>query len=117
MEASETSIGAGLLAPVEAGTPTVSIVIPAFNEAGRIVETIRKIEAFVRRAPYLTEIIVVMTGPGTIQRQLLASFKRKGCASFETRTITARDTPYVKECWPHGANMCSSLTRTFPPRS
>ncbi|PYS17325.1 MAG: glycosyl transferase [Acidobacteria bacterium] len=75
MEASETSIGAGLVAPVEAGTPTVSIVIPAFNEAGRIAATIRKIEAFVRRSPYLTEIIVVDDGSRdhTVRQGVLAA--------------------------------------------
>ena len=78
MEASETSIGAGLLAPAEAGTPTVSIVIPAFNEAGRIAETIRKIEAFVRRSPYLTEIIVVDDGSRDDTSEIVAQLQTKG---------------------------------------
>src|SRR5436309_3604805 len=78
METSETSIGAGLVAPAEAGTPTVSIVIPAFNEAGRIAETIRKIEAFVRRAPFLTEIIVVDDGSRDDTSEIVAQLQTKG---------------------------------------
>ena len=44
------------------GPPTVSIVIPAFNEAARIGESLRKIDDFVRQSPLLFEVIVVDDG-------------------------------------------------------
>jgi dolichyl-phosphate beta-glucosyltransferase len=43
-------------------TPMVSIIVPAFNEAGRIAESIRKIDSFVRRSPLALEVIVVDDG-------------------------------------------------------
>jgi len=47
------------------GVPTrVSIVVPAFNEASRIGESLRKIEAFLERMPWRAEILVVDDGSG-----------------------------------------------------
>ena len=40
----------------------VSIVVPAFNEADRIAESVRKIEAYARRSPLPLELIVVDDG-------------------------------------------------------
>lgn len=53
--------------------PTVSIVVPAFNEAARIGDSIRKIDAFMRRSPRSFELIVVDDGSsddtaGVVQR-------------------------------------------------
>jgi len=58
MTASETSAERG------AGStkPTISIVIPAFNEAARIGDSIRKIEKFLETLPYQTDVIVVDDG-------------------------------------------------------
>lgn len=42
--------------------PTVSIVIPAFNEAARIADSVRKIDEFVRQSPLSFEVIVVDDG-------------------------------------------------------
>ncbi len=42
--------------------PTVSIVIPAFNEAGRIGLSLKRIDEFVRRRPQFVEVIVVADG-------------------------------------------------------
>jgi glycosyltransferase involved in cell wall biosynthesis len=42
--------------------PLLSIVVPAFNEASRIHESIRKIEAFVRESAFSAELIVVDDG-------------------------------------------------------
>jgi glycosyltransferase involved in cell wall biosynthesis len=42
--------------------PTVSIVIPAFNEAGRIGRSLQRIDAFMRQHPFLVEVIVVDDG-------------------------------------------------------
>jgi len=44
------------------GQPTVSIVIPAFNEAGRIGNSLRRIDAFVRQRASFVEVIVVDDG-------------------------------------------------------
>lgn len=42
--------------------PKVSIVVPAFNEAGRIAETLRRIEAFIKRMPWSAEVLIVDDG-------------------------------------------------------
>jgi len=42
--------------------PMVSIVIPAFNEAARIGDSLQKVLAFVARAPFSAEVIVVDDG-------------------------------------------------------
>src|SRR5713226_3922357 len=42
--------------------PTVSIVIPAFNEVARIGASLRKIDQFVRQSPLFFEVIVVDDG-------------------------------------------------------
>jgi len=44
------------------GKPMVSIVVPAYNEAQRIGESIKKIDAFVRASPLSFELIVVDDG-------------------------------------------------------
>jgi glycosyltransferase involved in cell wall biosynthesis len=40
----------------------VSIVVPAFNEASRIGESVRKIEEFLKRVPWSAEIVIVDDG-------------------------------------------------------
>jgi len=40
----------------------VSIVVPAYNEAARIGDSLRKIEAFLQRVPWSAEVIVVDDG-------------------------------------------------------
>ena len=62
MEASETAVGTGFITPEESIRPLVSIVVPAFNEAGRIAESIRKIHAFARESTLPLELIVVDDG-------------------------------------------------------
>jgi len=62
METSETSVGTGFVAPNDGGRPMVSIIVPAFNEASRIAESVRKIDAFVRQSPFSIELIVVDDG-------------------------------------------------------
>jgi glycosyltransferase involved in cell wall biosynthesis len=42
--------------------PKVSIVVPAFNEASRIGESLRKIEAFLESVPWTAEVLVVDDG-------------------------------------------------------
>ena len=62
MEASETAVGTGFIAPEESVRPLVSIVVPAFNEASRIAESIRKIDAFAGQSMLPLELIVVDDG-------------------------------------------------------
>jgi glycosyltransferase involved in cell wall biosynthesis len=42
--------------------PTLSIVVPAFNEEARIGETVRRIERFIETLPYATDLIIVDDG-------------------------------------------------------
>jgi glycosyltransferase involved in cell wall biosynthesis len=62
MEASETSAGRGFVAIEAISHPIVSIVVPAFNEAARIGNSIKKIDAFMRRSALSFELIVVDDG-------------------------------------------------------
>src|SRR5688572_30155569 len=62
MGASETSAGRGFVATSEDSQPVLSIVVPAFNEAARIGDSIQKIDAFVRQSPLSFEVIVVDDG-------------------------------------------------------
>jgi dolichyl-phosphate beta-glucosyltransferase len=62
MEASETSAGRGFVTIPDTSPPVLSIVVPAFNEADRIGDSIQKIDSFVRQAPVSCEIIVVDDG-------------------------------------------------------
>ena len=62
MEASETSTGRGFVAVQADGQPVLSIVVPAFNEAERIGNSIRQIENFMRKSPISCELIVVDDG-------------------------------------------------------
>jgi glycosyltransferase involved in cell wall biosynthesis len=51
-----------LVTTQENSQPLVSIVVPAFNEAARIGNSITKIDAFMRRSPSVFELIVVDDG-------------------------------------------------------
>src|SRR5437867_9291040 len=62
METWESSAGRGALATASNLQPLVSIVVPAFNEAARIGDSIRKIGDFVGRSPISFEVIIVDDG-------------------------------------------------------
>jgi glycosyltransferase involved in cell wall biosynthesis len=62
METPETSMKREFVALKDAVQPMLSIVVPAFNEASRIVDSIKKIDAFMRRASISTELIIVDDG-------------------------------------------------------
>jgi glycosyltransferase involved in cell wall biosynthesis len=62
MEASETSAGRGFVAIPNTSRPVLSIVVPAFNEAARIGDSIQKIDTFVQGSPVSCEVIVVDDG-------------------------------------------------------
>jgi glycosyltransferase involved in cell wall biosynthesis len=46
----------------ENSQPVLSIVVPAYNEAARIGDSIQKIDTFVRQSPFSCEVIVVDDG-------------------------------------------------------
>ena len=56
--------------------PFLSIIIPAFNEAKRLPDTLRSINTYLSIQDYSTEIIVVENGStdGTYAASLNASF-------------------------------------------
>src|SRR5437773_1079850 len=56
------STGSGFVAIADDGKPMVSIVVPAYNEAQRIGESINKIDAFIRSSPLSFELIIVDDG-------------------------------------------------------
>jgi glycosyltransferase involved in cell wall biosynthesis len=62
MATSESSAEAHTVAAGPSTPPKVSIVVPAFNEAARIGESIRKIEAYLKRMPWSAEVIIVDDG-------------------------------------------------------
>jgi glycosyltransferase involved in cell wall biosynthesis len=67
MGTSETSANPHLAAEdrdstARSGSPYISIVVPAFNEAGRIVDSIRTIEDFLRTLPFSSELVIVDDG-------------------------------------------------------
>ena len=62
MATSETSAEAHAVAANASTPPQVSIVVPAYNEAARIGESIRKIEEFLKNMPWTAEVIVVDDG-------------------------------------------------------
>jgi glycosyltransferase involved in cell wall biosynthesis len=82
MTASETS------AQMAAGSAinTISVVIPAFNEAARIGDSIRKIEQFLSGFPYRSELIVVDDGSRDTTFQVLCSFRFPGFRLIHNRT-------------------------------
>jgi glycosyltransferase involved in cell wall biosynthesis len=62
MATSETSQEAHTVAVDPSSPPKVSIVVPAFNEAVRIGESLQRIETFIKRMPWNAEVIVVDDG-------------------------------------------------------
>jgi glycosyltransferase involved in cell wall biosynthesis len=62
MATSETSAEGHRVTAGPSSSPKVSIVVPAFNEAIRIGDSIRKIEEFLGRLSFATEVLVVDDG-------------------------------------------------------
>jgi glycosyltransferase involved in cell wall biosynthesis len=78
MEASETAAGKGFVAIESNRQPLVSIVVPAFNEAGRIGDSIKKIDDFMRRSPFSSELIVVDDGSADNTAEVVNQSKANG---------------------------------------
>src|SRR5262245_43678116 len=62
METSERTAGRISVTMEDHVQPLVSIVVPAFNEAARIGDSIKKIDAFIRQSSIAIELIVVDDG-------------------------------------------------------
>ncbi len=77
METSETSTGSGFVATADNGQPLVSIVVPAFNEAARIGESLQKIVDFIRRSPIPFEVIIVDDGSIDETAEIVGRFHLK----------------------------------------
>jgi len=78
MEASETMAGSGFIGTQHQGSPMVSIVVPAFNEAARIGDSIRKIAEFIERSPVSFELIVVDDGSADNTSEVVRQSPLKG---------------------------------------
>jgi glycosyltransferase involved in cell wall biosynthesis len=57
--------------------PLVSIVVPAFNEAERIGDSIQKLEAFMLQASFASELIIVDDGSHDSTAEVVARFQTK----------------------------------------
>ncbi len=53
----------------EEGSPVLSVVVPAYNEASRIAESLRHIAAYLGSLPYESELIVVDDGSDDVGRK------------------------------------------------
>jgi glycosyltransferase involved in cell wall biosynthesis len=77
METWETSMGRRSKTTSEEIWPAVSIVVPAFNEAVRIGDSIRKIDEFIRQSPISFELIVVDDGSSDNTASIINQFSVK----------------------------------------
>ena len=78
MATSETSADAQRVAGAPPVAPKLSIVVPAFNEASRIGDSIQKIESFLERLPFETEVIVVDDGSSDETAGVVSRLQFKG---------------------------------------
>ena len=62
---------------MEASETSVSIVVPAFNEAGRIAESVSKIDAFIRRSPVPLDLIIVDDGSTDKTAEIISGLNAK----------------------------------------
>ena len=70
---------------MEASETSVSIVVPAFNEAGRIAESVRKIDAFARESTLPLELIVVDDGSVDQTAEIVRQLGIKGLRLIRNR--------------------------------
>src|SRR5437764_12015175 len=85
METSETSVGTGFVGPEDRGQAIVSIVVPAFNEAHRIAETVRKIDDFIRRSRLALEFIIVDDGSTDNTAEIVRELPSRGLRLIQNK--------------------------------
>jgi len=78
MAAAETLTGSGFVTISDGTQPLVSIVVPAFNEAARIGDSIKRIDEFVRRSPLPFEVIIVDDGSTDRTAEVVQQCKVRG---------------------------------------
>lgn len=61
------------------GSPYLSVIIPAYNEESRLISTLSRIEEYLRRQPYLYELIVVNDGSRDNTAGVALEWKPDGC--------------------------------------
>ena len=78
-------MGTGFITPAEGVRPRVSIVVPAFNEARRIAESIRKVDAFARESALPLELIVVNDGSVDATAEIVRGLGIKGLRLMDNK--------------------------------
>jgi glycosyltransferase involved in cell wall biosynthesis len=58
-------------------TPDLSIVIPAYNEEGRLPKTLERIFAYLQNKPYQAEVIVVDDGSTDRTAEIVSAYREK----------------------------------------
>ncbi|MCH8310319.1 MAG: glycosyltransferase, partial [Chloroflexi bacterium] len=58
------------------GRPYVSVIIPAFNEAARIIPTLKRVVEHLSGKPYKWEVIVVDDGSADTTAQLVGDWSQ-----------------------------------------
>jgi dolichyl-phosphate beta-glucosyltransferase len=115
-------------APVESRNPPLSIVIPAFNEAGRLPATLDRLVSFAESRPFVIEVLVVDNASTDstkavvmeyvsrypVVKYLQESIRGKGAA---VRTgILAASGEYLVFCDADLAVPIEEVDKFFPPR-
>ena len=108
--------------------PTLSIIIPAYNEATRLPESLEKINTFLDRQPYSAEIVVVENGSSdntfeianemraTIQNLVVVHENQRGKGWAVKRGMQIAKGEYRFICDADLSMPIEELPRFFPPQ-
>src|SRR3954471_5780416 len=96
METSETAAGRRSIATAQDRKPMLSIVIPAFNEASRIGNSLKKIDEFMRNSSLTYEVIVVDDGstdqtPDIVEQSRMKALRLIRSPRNQGKGFTVRD--------------------------
>ena len=87
------------------GQPTLSIVIPAFNEEARIVSTLEKVDHYLGGQPYTWEVLVVDDGSSDATAEMVSRWSR------EHPGVSLKAVPHRGKGWAVRQGMLSSSGR------